>query len=128
MEKGVCSSHVASTKIDCKQAVKQWNEGKTVWSVELGGLGPSYEQAIQVLVFELMKDNLGKRIDALEFGELTIKRLDEKLGFSASQVAQAKSMARQFLMHGYAETLAEVKRDMPDRLIQVDRNFPRWEE
>src|SRR5918994_1215735 len=33
-----------------------WDAGVFVGSVEMGGIGPGYEQAIHVLVFELIRD------------------------------------------------------------------------
>lgn len=36
----------------------KWDAGEAIWSVQLGGIGPGYEQTIQVLIMELLRDNL----------------------------------------------------------------------
>ena len=38
------------------EMVETWDTGELVWSISMGGLGPGYEQAIQVLAIELMRD------------------------------------------------------------------------
>src|SRR5687768_3007466 len=35
-----------------EDALRQWDAGETVFTVEMGGLGPGYEMAIQGLAFE----------------------------------------------------------------------------
>jgi hypothetical protein len=40
------------------EALARWDDGKTVWTVEMGGLGPGYEQAIHVTAFELIREAL----------------------------------------------------------------------
>lgn len=39
-------------------ALARWDEGDTVFTVEMGGFGPGYEQAIQLLVFEMIRDHI----------------------------------------------------------------------
>ena len=36
-------------------ALAAWDRGEHVWTVELGGIGPGYEMAIQTLAFELIR-------------------------------------------------------------------------
>ena len=38
-----------------KEALVQWDNGGTLWTVEMGGLGPGYEQAIQIGTIELCR-------------------------------------------------------------------------
>ena len=38
-----------------KDLLDTWDSGSTIWSVEMGGIGPGYEQAIQVLMVELCR-------------------------------------------------------------------------
>ena len=43
-----------------QEQLKRWDEGRSIWTISMGGLGPSYEQAIQVLAIEIVRDQLGK--------------------------------------------------------------------
>jgi hypothetical protein len=37
------------------EVVAAWDAGRVIWTVEMGGLGPGYEQTIQTLVVELLR-------------------------------------------------------------------------
>ena len=120
-----------------EEAVERWRRGDPVWSVEMGGLGPGYEQAIQIGVFETAGEFLDpkkrKLLDKKEKadGEDGIHEvMDEtlthvskrcKLGLSGAQAGAIKSMVYKFLKHGYEEMLLKAPQD---RLIQVSRDFP----
>ena len=39
-----------------RELLSQWDRGEAVWSVSMGGLGPGYDQAIQILVMEILRD------------------------------------------------------------------------
>ncbi len=41
-----------------KEALALWDDGQIVWTIEMGGLGPGYEQCIQITVFEIVRDCL----------------------------------------------------------------------
>jgi hypothetical protein len=122
-----------------QEALTEWNSGGTIWSVELGGLGPRYEQCIQVLMFELCKDNLEtplpKEGDDPEdkkywrsWGDETINRLDKTFGFSGAQVGAAKAHAWKFLKYGYGCMIEKAREQCPGRMIQVSKEFPRMED
>lgn len=118
-----------------QQAAKRWAEGNIVWTVALGGLGPSYEQCIQILVFETMarwpKETFNLQPSAkgypdefnVFFEDLATK-LDHSLEFSGNQVEMAKHTAWQFMHFGYEEMLAKAPRH---RKIMVQKKFPNWE-
>lgn len=38
-----------------KEWLEKWDSGESVWSVEMGGLGPEYEQCIHITAAELMR-------------------------------------------------------------------------
>lgn len=114
-----------------KEAAQNWKDGKIVWSAELGGLGPSYEQCIQILLWEILHtwgdrplptdngvtypEEYDQHVDELA------SRLSKVYGFSGAQVAAAKATAFQFMKYGYSEQMAK----LPDeRWIQVSRKFP----
>ncbi|KKK93920.1 hypothetical protein LCGC14_2688070 [marine sediment metagenome] len=42
------------------EAIERWDAGRSLFSVEMGGLGPGYEQAIQILKKKRTKDGYWK--------------------------------------------------------------------
>jgi hypothetical protein len=104
-----------------------WDAGETIWSIEMGGLGPGYEQAIQVLAIELMRDCAGQPLPESEeaeraWGKATISRVDKDCGgFSGAQVGAAKQIAYKFIKQGPQAALAEVQ---DDRRILVSKFWP----
>ena len=44
-----------------REQVERWDAGQSIWTLEMGGMGPGYEQAIQVLAIEITRDNLDVR-------------------------------------------------------------------
>lgn len=126
------------------EALAAWDRGEVVWSVEMGGLGPGYEQAIQVCAFEMLRDLLASGIvlprdipdqDAPEvkavkqrfrdITDATVHRLDDELGgMSGAQVGAAKSICGMTMRFGWREALESARKQDPDRLIQVSRCWP----
>ena len=113
---------------DAAELIRRWDSGQTIWSVELGGLGPGYEQAIQTLAVELVRDNLGKELPEKlpeDWGDATVSRLNETCGgFSGAQVGQAKWLAYQWLAKGPADLQRRAKEQKADT-IQVSNYWPR---
>lgn len=65
-----------------RELVSQWDSGETIWSIEMGGLGPGYEQAIQILAVEITRDNLDKQVPnpaPSDWGHDTCDRIDKPL-------------------------------------------------
>ena len=109
-----------------------WDRGETIWSIELGGLGPGYEQAIQVCAVELAracKDMTGLKPDDKESTERfrakcdeKIREIDDKLGgLSGAMVDVAQWLAWQWCFNGGPATLQKrlKERGEDDRVIQV---------
>lgn len=120
--------------VSLSEAVQNWKTGRTVWSVELGGMGPGYEQAIQIILWEILARWPGnpvlpepKETDTeypiafTDHVNKVVKELDVGYGFSGAQVGSAKATAYQFLAYGYPAMMAKAP---DDRTIQVSRNFP----
>jgi hypothetical protein len=108
---------------DATAALAEWDAGRSVFTVEMGGLGPGYEQCIQILVWEIVRDN--EPLPEGRFGtwgEKAVARCDPTCGFSGAQVGAAKQLAHRFLKYGHRATLDKVE---PDRRIQVSRAWPR---
>lgn len=110
-------------------ALARWDKGETVFTVEMGGLGPGYEQAIQMLVFEIIRDNGDKPLPepkseaAKHWGDPTVSRCDEQAGGdSGAMVGAAKSLAYRALRDGWE---AMVKSAPANRHIQVSKDWPK---
>lgn len=115
-----------------EQAIAKWDAGDSVWTIEMGGLGPGYEQCIQVGAFEM-----AKRLKALAplptEKESLNQLLDDELhalikavspvldGLSGAQAGAINNLAYHFVHDGYSETLDQVP---DDRLIQCGKRFP----
>lgn len=123
---------LAEKDISTDEVIARWRAGDTVFSVELGGLGPGYEQAIQIALFGILGHWLDKKVnpDSLikdnRFTEECEQDLTEFLkdvDLSGAMYSIASQTAYQFLKHGYAEIM---KKCPEDRTIQVERNFPNY--
>jgi hypothetical protein len=112
--------------ITALDALEQWDKGEIVFTVEMGGLAPGYEQAIQILVFELIRDLGSKPLpdpkDRESWGDETVHRIDEACGgFSGAQVGAAKTLAFRAIRDGWAKMLESAPYN---RRIMVSRSFP----
>lgn len=122
-----------------RDVVEAWDNGEPIWTVEMGGLGPGYEQCIHIMMIEILRDNLDKVLpepdadeDSREVGALamwghdTITRINKDLGgVSGAQADAARSLAYRILKNGYPETIESMQSHDPSRLIQVSNNWPR---
>lgn len=112
-----------------REALEKWDTGESIFTVEMGGLGPGYEQVIHIACFELIRDNLNRKLPPEKtsekwypnWGDKTFKRINGKLGMSGAQAGVAKSMAYQYLKYGYAHMIEKAPKD---RHIQVSKHFP----
>jgi len=118
------------------EQLSRWDAGHAVWSIEMGGLGPGYEQAIQVLAIEIIRDEISNPLPVDEFGnwgDATVSRIDTKDesgkfrcgGFSGAQVGAAKQIAYRFIKDGPAKSLASLTGENESRKIQVSNFWPR---
>lgn len=119
---------------DAAEQIRRWDAGASVWSIELGGLGPSYEQAIQVLAIELTRDHLKTELPrtddvqaVTDWGNPTVHRINEWCGgFSGAQVAASKWLAWKWLTIGPSGLIARAKSEGKGKdLIQVSNFWPR---
>ena len=133
--------------VTLEEAVARWRgEGgwlQSCWSVSMGGLGPGYEQCIQIGVFEgcrhILRDLGGRaavppserREEAQAFIDSVVSWVDTEydLGLSGAQGGAIGGLIYAFCIRGYAETLqvyedAAKKNGRESRLIQVSRTWP----
>lgn len=121
------------------EMLSKWDAGENIWSVEMGGLGPGYEQAIQILAMELCRsfeviprmlwDDESRHE---EFLAVIKGRTDEVMhdlwpnkdsGYSGAQVFSAVSLACKYVNVGPRKAVGNL--NDPNRHIQVNRNFPK---
>jgi hypothetical protein len=121
-----------SPAVDAKEQLSRWDSGRSIWSIEMGGMGPGYEQAIQTLAIEIVRDEMDKPIPEKpdrQWGMSTVGRIDIELpdgryscgGFSGAQVGAARQLAYSWLTIGPAALQKQYK----DRHIQVSSFWPR---
>ena len=117
-----------------RDALMRWDADEPVWTVEMGGLGPGYEQCIQLMMFELMRAMLDKPCTAekgdaeawQKYGEEieetpAVKEIMSKLSPSGAQYMAALNLSNVITTRGYAWTM---ERAGEERLILVSKNFP----
>lgn len=116
---------------DWQREAAKWSKGEIVWSAELGGMGPGYEQAIQCLLWEILVRWKGDAPEVVKgakeyppaysvFVDTVVSGLKD-FGFSGAQVGAAKATAFQFMVYGYDHMMAKLPED---RKIMVSRDFP----
>ncbi len=115
--------------LTAREMVEKWDSGETLFTIEMGGLGPGYEQAIHICVFDIMRELLDtplpedeKELDKL-FNDVADKVCVGK-GYSGAQVGQARNLAYRYLSKGSKATLDSLPEEMRDRIIQVSKHFP----
>jgi hypothetical protein len=121
---------------DAADWLKRWDEGRTVFTLEMGGLGPSYEQCIHITCAEIVRQMLHAKYDATRWQDADVWKHDRteveavmhdrqaisKLGLSGSQFGAALSLASCIYRDGPRAVLTNPA--VKDRHIQVCRNFP----
>ena len=116
--------------------LKRWDNGEVVWSIEMGGLGPGYEQAIQITMAEILRFLIDRNYNSSLWSDKEAWQKDRddietmghesslihKLGLSGAQWGAALSLACQIYAKG---PVAIMKDDsVKDRHILVSKNFP----
>lgn len=123
--------------LTAEAALKKWDAGESVFTVEMGGLGPGYEQAIHVTVFELIRalnhldwrakaegaEDVGFITETYEVLDREIGRINTafSLGLSGAQAGAAKSLAYAVMVRGWREAVNSVE---ADRRTQVSKHWP----
>lgn len=121
---------------DAADWLKRWDEGRSVWSIEMGGLGPAYEQCIHITAAEILRhlldaqydpafwedDGVWKRDrDVIEKAGFANERI-KALGLSGAQWGAALNLALHFYREGPRKVMTAP--EVEDRHIQVSRSFP----
>lgn len=115
-------------------ALKLWDDGELLWSLEMGGLGPAYEQAIQVGIIELCRriyplpvmedDKLDEYLE--EHIHQVIKDSNGGLqGLSGAQAQAIKSLAYHYCSRGWRTVLLDYRESDRERLTMISNQWPR---
>ena len=120
---------------DAAEWLRRWDEGRSVWSIEMGGMGPGYEQAIQVVAAEVVRHLLDKKYDlsddakwpeqreAIEHFGLNDSETIKKLGgITGAMWGAGCNLALQIYRQGPTKVMTDAR--VRDRHIQVNRKFP----
>ena len=117
---------------DSQEWLDRWDADKGVWSIELGGLGPGYEQCIQITAAEALRwllqnkpkpvgatwKAVGEELQTAMFANEKVTRL----GLSGAQYGAAVSFAARLYELGPIAVLTDER--VKDRKVQVCRTFP----
>lgn len=99
-----------------QQVADKYAAGEIVWSAELGGMGPGYEQCIQDLLFSILTkwprkkkmpkpDGENYPAEYSKFVDEIVSEMNGSYGFSGAQVGAAKRVAYQFIKYGYSKMM-----------------------
>lgn len=115
--------------------LQRWDADEIVWTVEMGGLGPGYEQVIHILAAEILRYFLEKKPDADGMSDeesvAFFKELDKwsfelrhvkQLHPSGAQFDAARNLAIRLYCKGPVEVFTDLA--IQDRLIMVSKHFP----
>lgn len=121
-----------------KKIIQEWDAGNLVKSVEMGGLGPSYEQAIQITAMELLRFMIDQEMDASKWDQPEASQKDaniaenyifsldviKNLGLSGAQLGAAKNLASMIYKQGPDVALSDPI--AKERKIFISKNFPSY--
>lgn len=121
---------------DAADWLKRWDANKLVWTIEMGGMGPGYEQAIQITVAEILRHLLDREYDHSSWSDAKAWAKDREeieaasfgnerisaLGLSGAQWGAAMNLAAQLYANGPRAIMADER--VKDRKIQARRTFP----
>ena len=121
---------------DAAEWLRRWDNGEIVWSIEMGGLGPGYEQCIQIAAAEVLRYYLKTKPDVNVFADQEkYTKFREKrdvempnsvvdmLGLSGAQHGAACNLAG-FLYRFGPVAFTDKDKKLEDRIIQVSKTFP----
>lgn len=114
------------------EQLRRWDAGDLIWTIEMGGMGPGYEQAIQVAAIEIVRDEInnplptpGDKEANRKWGESTMQRIDQPgndLGLSGAQFGAARFLAYKWIEIGPKRLMQEAA--YKDRHIMASRMWP----
>jgi len=124
---------------ECVEILRNWDNDKLVSTIDMGGMGPGYEQAIHICAFEMLRYIIDNPIDfdksdsddGEEYWESYKKSRDaslyadgspcKELGLTGAQAGAAGNVSSMFFRHGPKKAVSMADND---RHIMVCRTFP----
>lgn len=122
---------------DAADWLKRWDDGNSVWSISMGGMGPGYEQAIQITTAEILRHLLTEKYDSDSWQDDVKWKIDrDKIdnycfanpvikglgGITGAMRRAALNLAVMIYTRGPRKVMKDER--VKDRHIQVSRNFP----
>lgn len=116
-----------------EKTIKEWldnfDSGKKVKTVSMGGLGKGYEEAIQSLAVEIMRSLPEERPDDdKKYEEIMRKardgsadKLDKIFGFSGAQVGAATNIAAVYWKKGPDEAIKMMEKMDASRIFEIQQ-------
>lgn len=122
--------------LDAADWLSRWDAGRGVWSIEMGGLGPGYEQCIQITTAEILRHLLEAQYDHSAWDDKERWKADrdkieqysfqseeiKRLGLSGAQWGAALNLAAMLYARGPRQIMGDSR--VKDRHIQVSKTFP----
>lgn len=122
---------------DINEWLARWDAGQSVWSISMGGIGPGYEQAIQVLAAEVVRQFVTTKANwwtgtedenntawksVRKSCDDIVTRIDKHMGFSGAQVGAAIQLAAHLYRKGPRGCMEDDA--VKDRHIRVSKEMP----
>jgi hypothetical protein len=121
---------------DAAEWLTRWDNGDTVWTIEMGGLGPGYEQCIHITCAEILRWFIDNACDASKWADAEGWKTDREkmtnalhevpmikaLGLSGAQWGAALNLATRLYLDGPRKVITDER--VKDRHIQVSKTFP----
>lgn len=106
--------------VSVKEGLSYWDSGMPVMSVTMGGIGPGYEQCIQIAMIEILRAAL-KGVPVVQMEE-ELGRIDKRLGLqlTGGQAGAAMALAGEIMTYGWSATVEKYK----NRQIMVSKAWP----
>jgi hypothetical protein len=127
-----------NTLDEVREMLTLWDSGSTVWTIKRGGLGPGYEQSLQVCMIEICRASLkmprlGKETKTAywkRFGRMSDRIAHETCrDLTGAQFGAAKDLAFRFVVSGIKRTIASYKKQRPDDFenshIMISKHWPK---
>lgn len=115
---------------DPAEWLERWDAGRSVWTIEMGGLGPGYEQCIHIICAEVLRwllankpdmDDYKSWRDTMDKAVLAVPYVKE-IGCSGAQWGAAVNIAAHLYRKGPRGVMTDEA--VKDRHIQVSKSFP----
>lgn len=108
---------------DAAEWLRRWDSGETCHSIEMGGIGPGYEQCIQIVAAEVLRHLIAEKFDPARWDDDKTRgeEIDklEKFGFANAKI---KDLDITHMQWGAAVNLAcQIYRNGPVAVMQDKR-------